>query len=122
MGRAEALVVDQFILLMLPDRALDVERRLCLGCGPAVAATLDVVRVMPAHQLVARLRDLHAEESLIFRRIEMMIQCRIDIRARFLPVAHMTSRFDVKVTVIVYKTRRLTRRCAPAPPRCLGER
>src|ERR1043165_3275868 len=79
MGGAEALVVDELVFLVLPDCAFDVERRFCLGSGPAVAAAFDVVGIMASEQLVPRRRDLHAEKSPIFRCIEMMIERRIDL-------------------------------------------
>src|SRR3954453_3908353 len=93
MSGAEALIVNELVFLVLPNRPLDVERGLRLGGAPAVAATLDVMRVVAAQHLVPLRRDLDAEEPFIFRRIEVAIDNLVDFRARFLPVAHRTSSF-----------------------------
>src|SRR5712692_12094231 len=93
MRRAQSLVVNQLVFLVLPDGALHVKRRLGLRRRPAIAPALDVMRVMKIENLIPLRRNLDAEQSYIFRRVEVPVERRIDLFLRFFPVTHFSLLF-----------------------------
>ena len=78
MRAPHAIVMDQLVLLVLPDRALDVERRFARDKSPAVAPVVGVKGHMILIDFDPSGRQLHGEELFEFRGVELSVDHFID--------------------------------------------
>ena len=74
MRRTHALVEDQLVFFMFPDRPLNVERRLHRCRAPTIAPALDVMRIMQVPDLLPCWREFDGKYLLVLRSFEVPIE------------------------------------------------